>query len=166
MSQTADTVITTGTSPARNSQGDLDSDSAREFFEEVVWHDHQICSNCFSRLKVSRTFARDDWGNQDSDSWRTDVATLEHGHDPLPDPPQTTCNHCGSMRGLKQFDTLSVGEAVDRVPALVDRLHEAGHLVDVGTVYGIVRRFKANEEHTSDDKEVFATAAALGVDKA
>lgn len=147
----------------RNSSRD---ERALAWFDELVWHDHQVCSNCFSRMKVSRTFARDDWGNKGSDSWRTEEATLEHGHDPLPDPPKTTCNVCGSMGGLKQFDTLSAGDAVDRVPDLIDRLQEAGHLVDVGTVYGIVRKLKGSEDHTSDDKEIFAVAAALGVDKA
>jgi len=170
MSQTADTATATlgpkGPFASKWGVEATRAERALAWFDARVWHEHEVCSNCFVRLKHSQTVERDAWGNEDTDSWRSNSATLEHGHDPLPDPPKTTCNECGSMRGLKQFDTLSVDDAVDRVPDLVDRIQEAGHQVNVGTVYGIVREYKGSEEHTSDDKEIFALAAALGVDKA
>jgi len=166
MSQAVNTSSGSDASPARQGDGSLSLKAALEWFEEHVWHTHQICSNCFARLKHSQEVQRDAWGHTETDSWRSETATLEHGHDPLPDPPKTTCEECGSMRGLKQYDTLSKGQAVDRVPELVDRVQEAGFLVDVGTVYGVVREYKRSEDHASNDKEIFAVATALGVEKA
>jgi len=145
---------------------------ALRWFETMVWHDHAVCSECFARLKRSDTAERDDWGREDTMSWRTDAAVLGEA---LVDPPasvancapmpeaKTTCVECGSVRGLSQSETLSTDEAIDRVPALAARLQEAGYHVQTDVVYHVVEHLKGKAEHTADDKRIFATAAALGV---
>ena len=168
MSQSADTTQATSTArgpfhPGWGSEDSTRHERALAWFDRHVWHDRFTCSNCFTRLKQSITVATDAWGNTDTSIWRTDDATLEHGHDPLPDPPKTTCNACGSMGGLAAYDTLSLQGKVDRVPELVTRVEEVGHDVDEDTVYGVVRTLGTDEDYEANDKEIFAIAAALGV---
>lgn len=138
----------------------------------MIWHEHSVCSECFTLLKRSDIAERDDWGNKETYSWRTDEASL--GEALVQPPPtvancapkaeqRTTCNECGSVRGLSQSDTLSTSAAIDRVPALVSRLREAGYAVEKSRVYDSVRHLKSLERHEADDKRIFAVAAALGV---
>ncbi|WP_135302654.1 hypothetical protein [Haloarcula amylovorans] len=145
---------------------------ALEWFETLVWHDHEVCSECFSRLRRSDTVERDDWGREDTASWRTPSAV--QGEELIDSPatianaapkavPRTTCGECGSVRGLSQSDTLSKRDALDRVPALVERLQEAGYFVDVQRVYDVVAHLKSHPDHEADDKRIFAVAAAKGV---
>jgi hypothetical protein len=170
MSQTADTATATlgpkGPFASKWGVEATRAERALAWFDARVWHEHEVCSNCFARLKHSQTVERDAWGNEDTDSWRSNSATLEHGHDPLPDPPKTTCNACGSMGGLAAFDTLSLQGKVDRVPELVTRVEEVGHDVDEDMVYGVVRTLGTDEDYEANDKEIFAIAAALGVEQA
>lgn len=145
---------------------------AERWFEILLWYDHAVCSECFARLKHSDVAERDAWGNLDNMSWRTDSAILG---EELIEPPasvascypkpesRTTCAECGSVRGLSQSDALSKQQAVDRVPALIDRLREAGYAVHEDAVYRAVRHLKGLQRHTDNDKRIFAMAAALGV---
>ena len=176
MSQSTDTA--TGTpqwGPFAPRWGDRDAsrgERALDWFETLVWHDHQVCSECFSRLKRSATDVRDDWGNEETLSWRTDQACM--GED-LVEPPdsiasvqpmpkqRTTCLDCGSVGGLAQSDALATDAAIERVPALIERLREAGYRVVADTVYDTVRHLKGNPDHTDNDKRIFAAAAAQGV---
>jgi len=181
MSQSTDTATGTATGSRWDPFGShwgprnaADGERVLDWFESLVWHDHQVCSECFARLKQSAVDERDDWGNEGTLSWRTESSGLGEAHIEPPDtiasvqplPKQrTTCLDCGSVKGLAQSDALSTQEAVDRVPALTERLQEAGYRVDVDRVYGVVRRLKSDPERTDNDKRIFATAAALGVDQ-
>jgi hypothetical protein len=170
MSQATDTATAAPLprDPARSGK------QALRWFETMIWHDHEVCSECFSRLKRSDIAERDGWGHEDEMSWRTDTACL--GED-LVEPPatvancapkpeaKTTCLECGSVRGLSQNETLSSSEAIDRVPALAARLQEAGYHVRTDVVYHVVEHLKGQEAHTADDKRIFAVAAALGVQR-
>ena len=170
MSQTADTAPAAPLprDPARSGE------HAVRWFETMIWHDHAICSECFARLKRSDTAERDDWGREDTMSWRTDSACLG---EELIEPPatvancapkpeaKTTCAECGSVGGLSQSDTLSTSEAIDRVPALAARLQEAGYHVKTDVIYRAVDHLKGLDRHTADDKRIFAVAAALGVQR-
>lgn len=163
MSQTADTAPATSLprDPARSGE------HAVRWFETMVWHDHHICSECFARLKLG-----DPEPGESAMTPRTEQATL--GED-LVEPPasvanvapkpeaKTTCNECGSVRGLSQSETLSRSEAIDRVPALAARLQEAGYHVQTDVIYRTVDHLKSLDRHTADDKRIFAVAAALGV---
>lgn len=179
MSQSTDTATGTPSpwDPFGSRWGDSDAsrgERALDWFETLIWHDAQVCSECFARLKQSATDVRDDWGNEGTLSWRTESAEL--GED-LVEPPEsvasvqplprqrTTCLECGSVRGLAQSDALTTQQAVDRVPALVERLQEAGYRVGVGVVYESVEHLKSDSERTDDDKRIFATAAAMGVQR-
>lgn len=162
MSQTADTATATAPTldPARSGE------TALEWFERLVWHDHHVCSECFAPLKLG-----DPEPGESALEPRTGRACL--GED-LIEPPasvvncapkaqvRTTCLECGSVRGLSQGETLSTSEAIDRVPALVARLQEAGYVVDSDRVYDVVRHLKESD-YSSRDRHIFAAAAAMGV---
>lgn len=157
--------------PFDPSWGREDSDRAERvlaWFDTVIWTRPSVCSNCFRRIKgnfEATVETRSGRRIQVDDSWRTEHATLEYGHDPQPDPPQTTCE-CGSMGGRAAYDTLAEQAMVDRVPRLVDRLEDAGYQVATGIVYDVVRLLATDPDYRLNDKRIFATAAALGVDKA
>jgi hypothetical protein len=153
-----------------------DGDRAEDWFDDEIWHDYQICSNCFCRLKrgVDATVEQGTDGKMMdiSESWRTGDAVL--GEDLIDAPasainaspkaePRTTCMDCGSVRGLASSDAFTLGEALDRVPAIAARLRECGHLVDEDVMFDTVRYLKTDEDWTDNDKCIFATAAALGV---
>ena len=152
-----------GTDPSKRLEAAVD------FIEDVAWHDHEVCSHCFSRLRSTSELELDDWGNVVEETTYADAAT--DGWD-LEDSPETVantqplarkrivCEECGSVGGLAQSDTLSLDEAVDRVPALVTRIREAGYQVDVNELYALVRKFKTSK-HRNDDKRAFAVAAYL-----
>ncbi|WP_135363459.1 hypothetical protein [Halosimplex halophilum] len=170
-------------------------DRALAFFERRIWHDGHICSGCFARLRRSTTDEHGDWGETTEQTWRTDdavdghdvlakgtvgVETTRHPADgkvtgtaPKREStstyhvvPRTTCGECGSVGGRAGSETLSTGEAIDRVPRLVERLREQGFAVDADRVFDVVRHLKTTPDRASDDKRIFATAAAMGVESA
>lgn len=169
-------------------------EDAIEFFEQRIWHNHLVCSNCFARVKRTATYTCNDWGDEDEDSWRTPTAILDETEDyvrhrgtvtvrndegavvgldsrepvrsSVRHEQRTTCVACGSVRAIMQYDTLALSEALGRVPALVDRLREQGESVSTDAVYAAVRRCKTDPSFEAYDKQIFAVAAALGVDKA
>ena len=140
------------------------------WFEAVIWHSREVCSHCFTPLRRLATIERDHWGNAVEVSTLTEgavrgfdeVALDAHGAI-TKHPERTTCGECGSVGGLAMSDPLSEREAVDRVPALIERLESLGHVVDAGDVYDAVRELKTDPERQANDKRIFATAAALGV---
>jgi len=177
--------------PWTSHAGETEGQKVETWFENVIWGDHEICSNCFTRLRTTSEIVVDDWDNVVEETTYADAA--EEGYDVVAtgrigtvtvrhDDGQvegithrdthtakynaferTTCGECGSVGGLAASDALPKGEAVDRVPALVDRLRELGLTVDAAHVYRAVRHLKSHEDRTDDDKRVFATAAAMGV---
>lgn len=193
MSQSTDTAVATAPSlsPART------LDTAVSFFEETIWHNPDVCTNCFSRVKrrYQATEEKADGKQLDIDEdWRTPDGTLgetseivrsrgavtvrnannavvgvesrEPARGTTRNDARTTCNECGSVRAIKQTDTLSKTNALDIIPALVERLREQGHPVNADAVGTAVYKLKSDEKFEAYDKEVFATAVALGVEKA
>lgn len=162
---------------------DPDSDStagerALSFFDDVVWTQPDVCSNCFSRLRgrMAGLVETPDGKQHDIDeSWRAPTATLGERLEEPPESvatvqplarPSTTCEECGSVGGVAQPDIKSRRETLKCVPRLVERLAEYGYDVDERTVRNVVRHLKSKPEFRTDDKHVFATAVALGVGRA
>jgi len=173
MSQSIDTATATAAPLPRNPA--RSGAHALRWFETMIWHDHAVCSECFARLKRSDIAERDHWGNEDTMSWRTESAVLGEDHieppasvancAPMPES-KTTCAECGSVRGLRQSDTLSKDAAINRVPALAARLQEAGYHVQTDHIYRAVAHLKSQRgQYAENDKRIFATAAALGVQR-
>jgi hypothetical protein len=152
--------------------GESEGAKVETWFEQTIWMSPEICSHCFARLRTRSTVEKDDWGNVVEETVYAEAAV--EGWD-LEDPPgsaqsihplareRTTCGECGSVGGLASSDALPKAEAVDRVPELVARLEELGHVVDTDRVYRTVRRLKSDQDRSDDDKRVFATAAAMGI---
>lgn len=165
--------------PTLDPDGDKTAgERALEWFEDVVWHDHRVCANCFARVRRSMegTVTTPEGKRREVDeSWRTTTAMLGEDLEPAPESavgikplarPRTTCLECGSVGCRVAYDTLSVQEAIDRVPELVARIGEQGHRIDSGVVFDAVRHLKTHPTYQGDDKHVFAAAAALGADRA
>lgn len=165
--------------PNLDPDGDVTTgERALAFFEAVVWADRAICSNCFARVRRRTVDAAEtDEGSVRRDGaagWTQDAV---RGED-LEAPPESavgvkplarsriTCGACGSVGAIAQWDTLSRREALERVPALVERVEERGYRIDAAVVRRAVRHLKSQPDHGADDKRVFATAVALGVDRA
>lgn len=168
---TSDATVPTP-SPATNGE------RALEFFNETIWKNFQVCNHCFECVKrrMQGTVAKPTGETVDIDeSWRTPTATLGEDLEEAPDSvagvqplprPRTTCESCGSVGAISQTDTLSRRAALQRVPKLVQRIREQGFAIEERVVRSIVRSLKSKPEYESDDKHVFATAVALGVDRA
>ena len=169
MSKTASTKsVDVDLRPARSGE------HALEWFEDEIWHDHRVCSNCFAALKATCWLEWTDNGKQKSteDAWRTPDAEL--GED-LEDPPEsvvsvqpkatsrTTCRQCGSVGGLSQRDPLDRQTARQCGLRLARRLGDRGYDVDEYELVAVVGQLKSDPERQADDKKIFATAAALGV---
>lgn len=158
--------------------GKLDPERVIDFFEDVIWHNPEVCAHCFARVRrrnQGTVTTRDGKRKEFDNLWRSPNATLGEDLDDPPEDvvgvqplskPRTTCEVCGSVGAISQADLLSEQEAADRVPALVERLREQGYSVDVDVLYDVVRHLKSEPEYRSDDKRVFAVAVALGVDRA
>lgn len=150
-------------------------DRAVDFFEDAIWNNRHVCSNCFAQLqrRFHGTFQKRDGSTVEIDHvWRTDDATLGETHEDPPDSvasvqplarPRTTCTNCGSVGGAKQKNNLGADEARDRVPALVARLEDQGYQVSEHHADVAVARLKSIDRYTGYDKQIFAVAAALAL---
>jgi len=178
------------TYPWTSLKGDSEGEKVENWFERAIWHNRCICSHCFARLRTHSELERDDWGNIVEETEYDEAAieafdveakgvigtrTVRNDDEQVVDVvpitthsarylafERTACGECGAVGGLAQSGKLSKAEAVDRVPALIERLQELDHGVDVDEVYDAVRSLKSDPER-QDDKRIFATAAALGV---
>lgn len=162
--------------PSTGSTGSISARRAERFFDREIWYDHQICSNCFTLLKgrFAGEFENRKGKLVEIDhSWRTPEATLGEAHEEPPEEvasviplarARTTCEACGSVRGLSQGETLSKEAALERAKTLAERLREKGFDVDESLMLFTVGHCKATPRLAGDDKRIFATAAAYGVD--
>lgn len=144
-------------------------------FTTAVWDDPEVCNHCFRRCKrITRASYR-------SKGTGT-VHPVEH-HDRTPDGtlgiderdrghsgrireplPRTTCSHCGSVRLLAQRETLSLDQALDRVPELVARLDEAGHDTSEEAAFAVIREFKSRQALQGLDREMFEMAVEKAIE--
>lgn len=125
-------------------------------FDAVVHRNHEVCSNCFTRVK--------------QDDERTEAATLgrhEERYDEYGElctyPPRTTCLECGVVRCRALDDSLSRLEALQRVPRLVEQLEAAGFPVDERELRRFVWEAKSREHLEAYDTEIYRHATRRAV---
>lgn len=128
-------------------------------FDAVVFQNHEVCSNCFTRVK--------------RDGERTTSATLgrtEEQHDEYGElctyPPRTTCLECGVVRCRALDDSLSKLAALQCATTLVERLEEAGYPVDEYELRRFIRAAKGRPDLEAWDTEIFryATRRAIRIE--
>lgn len=138
-------------------------------FERRIWANPEICSECYQRLWDIRELETPDrngsWGRTIEERHATDDAV--HGHDEIKEGVfrgRTFCETCGGRGACLDRDH-SLGEMLDRVPALLTRLSEQNIAVDVDAVYTFVRRFKPIEQLQGEDRELYEAAVWFGVER-
>lgn len=162
------TGSTTGSGPGQ--QQVLSSVQSSDAFEELIWTNPEICSNCFARCKEidehnrplgargdvtypSQSTARTPDGVRGEDVKEHDEHGAMRTH-----PPRTACENCGSVGLLAQDNSLSREEALGRVDAIADRLEEDGWTIDRDRARSFVSILKRSESLTNLDWEIFAAA--------
>lgn len=149
----------------------LQESTAAEPFLGQIWNNPEICSNCFAKCKsvVEGSYISRNSGEEHSveahhveENGTTGMADV-HPHKASPvHRRRITCDECGSVRLLPQYATLSEREAADRLPALADRLREAGHDVDEDAMRAALHRLKSIPKWETFDKEIFAVTVHVG----
>jgi len=142
-------------------------------FEQLLWANPEVCSNCFTRCRDIRDHgrpvgARGDVTYPSHTSTRTpdgiqgrDVTTHDDHGAIKTHQARTTCANCGSVGLLATDDSLSREEAVGRIDTIADRLEEDGWQVDRDRARSYVSVNKRAEALTNLDWEIFAAAVQL-----
>lgn len=158
---------------APSSDARSDARTGRGWFDEVVFTNPEICSNCFARIRDRDENDTDTWGSGNRpESVLQRVGDGVVGHDcEVHDRygavrtyhSRTFCDQCGRKSGTARDDTLSKQEALGRVDALVRRLQEHGYAPAVERMYHAVGHLKSQPEYEAKDTEIFAAATAIGI---
>jgi hypothetical protein len=148
---------------------------ASEAFAQLIWHNPEVCNNCFRRCKeVSSGEYRDaNTGEMHSveDHQRTEDGDIGYA---LRSPeawsrakdtaqPRTTCKECGSVGLIAEDDDHSTEELLMRTRRIAERLQENDCDVNVSRMCKWVRVAKSVSVLSGFDREVLAGAVEIGV---
>lgn len=179
MSTTASTTsqstgtTSTGVSRLASKRVLIDARDPRQLFDDLVFDNAEICSDCFSRIRDEETIDHDGWGcGNHPDQVRQRVSDGEvgyddHDHDRYGElrsyNSATVCGVCGQLHGRARDDPLSKQQALSRLPQLVRRLNEQRLAVDVDSMYSVVGHLKSQPKYQGRDSEIFAAAVWMGL---
>jgi hypothetical protein len=124
---------------------------------DAVFDNRAVCDECFARVRTDDG-RRDFRGERGFDVEEKDAYGAIEAYE-----LRTTCGDCGSIGCGPIEATLSIQQAVGRVPALARRLEEAGHDPHVEAMYYIVREGKRREQLAGHDDDLFELAATVGL---
>ena len=125
---------------------------------EAVFENRSICDECFVRVRAEDSYRRAHRGILGYDVDEADDYGVLESY-----TPKTTCADCGSVGCNPIDDTLSVRQAIDRVPNLAERLREAGHEPNVKAMYYVVENGKRRNGLQGYDDDLFKLAARMGL---
>lgn len=139
-------------------------------FDEFVFHNPDTCSECFERIKQTEVdiVPYGTVGTRERQwSHRAGAGVLGHGEvGNRVFAPRTFCGECGSQSGRAYSDTLTQRQAVNRARTLADRLDEAGIPTNERVLRYSVRKLKSDTRIQGMDREIFARATKLAIQKA
>jgi len=142
-----------------------------EAFDEIVFYNPAICSECFQRIKRIETdvVAHGAIGTRER-QFTARVGAGVHGHGFVNHDAfnpvvcgRTFCGECGSQSGRAISDTLGRLDATDRAHTLADRLDEEGIPVNESALAYAVYQLKGEERLRGYDREIFARATKLAI---
>lgn len=143
-------------------------------FDDYVFDNPEICSECFERIKriETDTVAYGSVGTRKR-RWSERTGAGVHGQgvdggtrvSPVI-RGRTFCEECGSQSGRAYSDILSRLEATERAHTLADRLAEEGISVDETVLAYAVYRLKSDDRLQGYDREIFARATKLAIQRA
>jgi len=154
-------------------------DRALRLFDDLIFEHPEYCSTCFSRIrdktehsdasansigtgnKPTETLERAGKGVVGQDTHDHDEYGAKRSH-----YGRTYCGECGSPSGSASGARIcSLQEAISRSHNIVRALHRHGYYLDIGTLYEVVEKLKTDPERQGKDREIFATAAYLAIDR-
>lgn len=146
-------------------------------FDEHVFYNREICSQCFSRIRTHDDFRPDTDGGVSKyapeDRWRRSHDGVsgeaivsefdDYGYRCIYDD-RTFCGNCGSESGHADIsEALSKDQAERYAYALVDRLQEEGYNVGLHKVVSDVGHYKTQPWATNYDVHIFRLATTMAV---
>lgn len=152
-----------------------------QLFDALIWERDTVCSDCFERIRDSDeggsvVASADRLGTgEDPTTTRVRAGSGVVGHDGddmdaygamRVHRGQLYCGNCGRPNGSARDSTMSLEDALDRVPALLARCREEYIAVDPDMVYTVVRRGKSVQKYQRHNRAIFAAALKLGVREA
>jgi len=151
---------------------------ALRLFDDLLFASPEICSHCFRRIRDREehdaTAGRLGTGNRPDETLeRAGDGTVGYDADredqygrTLTYTARTYCAGCGSPGGTAYGDDdVSLQTARRRGDQIIRRLHEAGHYVDVAAFYSALEHLKTDPSNQGKDREIFATATYLAIDR-
>lgn len=164
--------------PARGVSSQMSTTQSRSFepvaqyhpaeaFDEFVFYNPEICSNCYQRIKRVETITVEHGtlGTRERQfSERVDAGVAGHGDvGARVFRPRTFCEECGSQSGRDHPDTLDKHTAVEQAATVATRLDEAGIPVDAAVLRYVVWKLKSKEDLCGYDREIFSRASKLAI---
>jgi hypothetical protein len=163
-------------------------ESPLRFFDDLLFTSPEICAQCYRRIRSPGIV--DELHNVGHDG-EYGSATLGTGDDPRETlervgagelgqtveyhddygvrreyNPKTYCSECGSDGGSAiPEQILSLQRARSVTDNIVRRLHELGYYPDLGVLYNTVEHLKQQPAYQGKDREIFATAVWLALDR-
>lgn len=140
-------------------------------FEQRIWTNPGICSNCFTRCKEITPTGASEWGNKPTEHHdRTPDATIDtekFDHDRYgalySTAPRTVCENCGTIRLLADDDTLSKKELHQAATTIAERLEEDGYGVNRRQMRLFINVIKRVPLFNDYDFEILAGAVYYGI---
>lgn len=151
---------------------------ALRLFDDLVFEHPEYCATCFSRIrdhtehdqnadsvgtgnKPTETLERSGKGVVGQDARDHDEYGAARSYH-----ARTYCGECGSRSGSASGARIcSLQEAISRTHNIVRALHRHGYYPDVNTLYEVVERLKTDPERQGRDREIFATATFLALER-
>lgn len=137
-------------------------------FEEVIEKDPEICMTCFTRyrewIEHSHMLLHDEELPTEDGSYNEHVTEHDEYGAIRTHRPRTTCENCGAVGGGPPDRARSRREALQVVPALADRLKEAGYDKCENTLRYAIRELKSRPEiQRDDDREIYRRAVKVAL---
>jgi len=154
------------------------SEAALDRFDELLFHNAEVCSRCFARIR-DRTehdaaAGRLGTGNRPTETLQRagegEIGQDVEDHDAYgvrqSFHARTFCGQCGVVGGQAIGDEIHSRQYLRGcVDHIARRLHEAGYYPDLRTLYGTVARLKAKPAYQGRDREILATAVYLATER-
>lgn len=147
-----------------------------ERFDELLFENAEICSQCFARIRD-----REEHDTNTLGTGNRPTETLQRSGDGIAGhaiedinaygtkrryTTRTFCGECGSQSGRAIGDHIhslqSLRHCLDNIAR---RLHETGFYPDLQTLYGTAITLKQKPDHQGKDREILAVATHLAIER-
>lgn len=154
------------------------SQRALRLFDDLIFENPETCSQCFGRIRdrtehdvsadrlgtgnrPTETITRAGDGIVGQDDTTHDAYGAQRTY-----RAKTYCGVCGSPSGRADGAHIcSLQQARRRADNIIRRLHRLGYYPDVQALYSAIETLKTDPDHQGQDREIFATATYLAIER-